>query len=93
MILGIVAIVQCSIWRPPKAIRWDGTLAEWPIAWMVCCDSLIGFVTVLIANLLAWAVFIALAIGSPRYVVFTNLVLLIAFPASIYAFMLWYYFG
>lgn len=92
IVLGIAAIIQYSIWRPPKEIRWDGTLAEWPISWMMCCDSLIGFIMVLIAYLLAWAAFFALASGSPRYVVFTNLVLLIGFPVSIYAFMLWYYF-
>ena len=93
VMVGIATLLQIAVWNAPPDIRWDGTLSEWPIPWIVCCGSLTGFVAVVTAYLLGWMAFIALTFGSARHGLLVNLGSLLAFPVFIYAFMYWYYFG
>ncbi|MCA9215292.1 MAG: hypothetical protein KDB27_19630 [Planctomycetales bacterium] len=86
-------MIQIAIWNPPPEIRWDGTLNEWPIPWMVCSDSITGFAFVITAYLCAWIALLALAFRAEVSWVLVNSAALLAFPLSIYAYMYWMYFG
>tara|TARA_A100001391_G_scaffold202997_1_gene194137 strand:- start:212 stop:499 length:288 start_codon:yes stop_codon:yes gene_type:complete len=91
--LVVTAIIQLAVWNAPQDIRWDGTLREWPIPWIVCCGSLGGFVAVFAAYVVAWITFIAVALGFRTRKLFFDFALLLAFPALVYVYMYWHYFG
>ncbi|MEM1068270.1 MAG: hypothetical protein AAGI63_05205 [Planctomycetota bacterium] len=86
MILLVVAwIIQFAVWNPPPDIRWNGSIGEWPIPWMVCCGSVSAFASVLFTYLFAWICLLAIAPGKRWMSVLGEFALLCAIPVSVYA--------
>ncbi|MEM6473626.1 MAG: hypothetical protein AAF802_28975 [Planctomycetota bacterium] len=89
----ITVLLQVSVWDAPETIRWDGSLREWPIPWLVCCNSITGFISVMVVYLASWIAFIATALQTTWRWILINYAVLLMFPAFVYAYMYFLYFG
>ena len=93
LLLTLTVLLQIAVWDAPPDIRWDGSLNEWPIPWMVCCGSISGLICVMFAYVSAWIALIVVTFKTARRWILTNAAILMTFPVLIYTYMYLLYFG
>jgi hypothetical protein len=92
VLLIAAAIIHVFAWHPPPEIRWDGTLYELPIPWLVCFRGFAAPLAILAFYASSWAIAISSCCRFGFRKNIPSLSALIAAPVAVYALMyIWYF--
>jgi len=93
LLLVVAGVIHVFTWRPPPEIRWDGTLHEWPIPWMVCFDEFTTPLVILAIYASSWVIASVSCFHLGFRKSIPSLGALLAAPVAVYVLMYAWYFG